>query len=170
MIDYLRSFFTQLPSPVTITGIRFPADGSKPHTLPLTTTTYGVKDGPDCFWRHIPDFRDFWKTPQAWRWRDYEIFTLKNQPLSSCNGLYVIFYSFDPELPTHSNFPEAIGRYRTYDGDTFVVKLQGNELCEDFGEDGRAIWVDVPSGILSLPVMKIRESTTRTLSPYYNIL
>lgn len=77
-----------LPSPVTITGVRFPADGSKPHTLPLITTTHGVKDGPDASWGHSPDLRNFWQTPQAWAWRDCETFRLRNQPLEgSCNGL-----------------------------------------------------------------------------------
>lgn len=101
--------------------------------------------------------RDFWKTPQGWQWRDFETFRLQNQPLSSCNGLYVLFYSFDSEsLPIHSNFPEAIfERQRTFAGDTFVVKLQGNEIGEDLGEDGWAVWADVPSDILSLPVMKM---------------
>ncbi|TFK72644.1 hypothetical protein BDN72DRAFT_835953 [Pluteus cervinus] len=155
-MDYLRSWF-ESTSPVTITGIRFPADGSKPHTLLLTTTTSGVEDGPDSFWGHIPDFREFWKTRQGWQWRDHETFRLENQPLSSCNGLYVLFYSFDDtSLPMHRNFPEAIyGRQRTFVGDAFVVKLQGNRLGEDLGEDGMAVWVDVPSDILSLPVMKI---------------
>lgn len=180
MIDYLRSFFTQqptapLPSPVTITGIRFPADGSKPHMLSLTTTTYGVKDGPDSFWKHIPDFRDFWKTPQAWRRRDSRVFIFKDQPLSSCNGVYALFYSFDDEsLPIHSlsNLPEVIyGGQQLIAGDAFFVKLQGNELGEDVGEDDRAIWIDVPSDILSMPVMKMKtyestHATTRTLSPY----
>lgn len=158
MLGRLQSWLGQPPpSTVTITGVRFPADGSKPHTLPLTTTTDGVKDNGDAPWGHIPDMRDFWKTPQGWQWRDFETFRLQNQPLSSCNGLYVLFYSFDSEsLPIHSNFPEAIfERQRTFAGDTFVVKLQGNEIGEDLGEDGWAVWADVPSDILSLPVMKM---------------
>ncbi|KEZ46930.1 hypothetical protein SAPIO_CDS0277 [Scedosporium apiospermum] len=163
MWNYVRSFFaqpqTQRPPPslVTITGIRFPADRSKPHLLSLTTTTDGVEDGPDCFWGHIPDFRDFWKTPQAWQWRDVETFRLEKQPLDSCNGLYVLFYSFDLEsLPENRNFPVAIyGRERAFAGDAFVVKLKGNEIGSDLGEDGYALWDDVPSDILKLPVMKI---------------
>lgn len=100
---------TTAPSLVTITGIRFPADGSKPHLVSLTTTTDGVEDGPDCFWGHIPDFRDFWKTPQAWQWRDVETFRLEKRPLDNCNGLYVLFYSFDLEsLPENRNFPVSL--------------------------------------------------------------
>jgi hypothetical protein len=150
MIAYLLSFFYQ---PVTITGVRFPADGSKPHTLPLTTTTRGVGDSVDGIWGHVPDLRNFWKTRQAWQWRDCESFRLEDQPLSSCNGLYVLFFSYDDEsLPVHSNFPEAIyGRPRSFAGDAFVVKIQDYEI----GEDGLADWVDVPSNILSLPVMKM---------------
>lgn len=146
-----------LPSPVTVTGIRFPADGSKPHTLSLTTTTQGVQDGPVPFWGHIPDLRSFWKTERAWKWQDVETFRLENQPNSRCNGLYALFYSFDSELlDQHSNFPEAIfGRQRTFAGDVFVAKLQGNEIGEDLGDDGWGVWVDVPGDILSLPVMKI---------------
>ena len=162
MLNRLRSFVAgeqppPLPSPVTITGIRFPADGSKPHTLPLTTTTHGVKDGPDSSWGHVPDLRGFWRTEQAWQWRDFETFRLENQPIGSCNGLYVLFYSFDDEsLRTHSNFPEAVfGRERTFAGDTFVVKLRGNEIGQDLGEDGWAVWVDVPSEILTFPIMAI---------------
>src|SRR5437016_3509494 len=99
MWNYLRSLFgapeqQPLPSPVTIKGIRFPADGSHPHVLSLTTTTDGVSDGPDSPWGHVPDLRGFWKTPRAWQWRDIETFRLEDQPLASCNGLYVLFYSF----------------------------------------------------------------------------
>ena len=145
----------RLPSPVSITGIRFPADGSKPHTLPLTTTTHGVMDGPDSFWGHVPDLRSFWKTEQAWRWRDIETFRLEHQPLAHCNGLYIVFYSYDDKLPMHSNFPHGVyGRERTFCGDTFVVKIQGTEIGEDLGDDGWAAWVDVPSDILDLPIMK----------------
>jgi hypothetical protein len=163
MWSYFRSLVAPgqpaapLPSPVTITGIRFPADGSKPHMLSLTTTTHGVSDGPDSPWGHVPDLRDFWKTPRSWKWRDFETFRLENQPLSSCNGLYALFYSFDLEsLPENSNFPEAIyGRQRTFAGDAFVVKLKGNEIGSDLGEDGWAAWDDVPSDILGLPAMKV---------------
>ncbi|KAI1501126.1 hypothetical protein F5X99DRAFT_383973 [Biscogniauxia marginata] len=167
MWGYLRSLVTPgqppaaaaLPSPVTIRGIRYPADGSAPHVLPLTTTTHGVADGPDCPWGHVPDLRGFWKTPQAWRWRDIETFRLANQPLSHCDGLYVLFFSFDLEsLLAHHNAPRAVlspeVEQRTFAGDAFVVKLQGNEIGEDLGEDGWAAWVDVPLDILSLPIMK----------------
>lgn len=160
MWNYFRSFFGPvLPSPVTITGIRFPADGSNPHLLSLTTTTQGVWDrqGGEASWGHIPDMRGFWKTKRAWQWRDFETFRLQKQPISSCNGLYVLFYSFDLEaLPENNNFPEAVfERERAFAGDAFVVKIQGNEIGEDLGEDGWAAWIDVPSEILSLPVMKM---------------
>ena len=113
---------TPLPSPVTITGMRFPADGSKPHLLPLTTTTHGVSIGVGC-----------------------------------CNGLYVVFFSWDLDsLPENGNFPRGVyGRERAFAGDAFVVKLKGDEIGSDLGEDGWAAWDDVPAEILSLPVMRM---------------
>lgn len=163
MWSYLRSLVvpersTQPePSPVTINGIRFPADGSKPHMLSLTTTTDGVSDGHDACWGHIPDLRAFWKTRQAWMWRDIETFRLENQPIADCNGLYVIYFSFDLEsLPLNHNFPIGLtGRERAFAGDAFVVKIQGTQIGEDLGEDGWAAWIDVPLDIMDLPVIKI---------------
>ncbi|KAM0804510.1 hypothetical protein BDR22DRAFT_800069 [Usnea florida] len=148
---------TPLPSPVTITGIRFPADASKPHLLPLTTTTHTVSDGPDCCWGHVPDLRAFWKTERAWQWRDIDTFKLEGQPLGCCNGLYVVFFSFDlNSLPENGNFPRGVyGRERAFAGDAFVVKLKGDEIGSDLGEDGWAAWDDVPAEFLSLPVMRM---------------
>ncbi|KAB5566955.1 hypothetical protein GE09DRAFT_751216 [Coniochaeta sp. 2T2.1] len=164
MLSRLFSLFTTqtsspapFPLPMTITGIRFPADGSAPHHLPLTTTTDGVKDSSAAPWGHIPDLRAFWRTPQAWAWRDFETFRLVNQRPSTCNGLYVVFYSFDSEsLLVHSNFPVGVfGRERTFAGDVFVVKLQGREIGEDLGEDGWGVWEDVPGQVLGLEVMRM---------------
>ncbi|KAK4232865.1 hypothetical protein C8A03DRAFT_39482 [Achaetomium macrosporum] len=162
MWDRLRASFhsapaAPLPSPVTIRGIRFPADRSKPHLLSLTTTTHDVSNGPDSPWGHVPDLREFWKTEAAWRQRDIETFRLENQPRSHCNGLYVLFFSFDLEsLPANTNFPRGLtGRERTFAGDAFVVKLKGNEIGSELGDDGWAAWDDVPSDILDLPVMQI---------------
>ncbi|KAK3693059.1 hypothetical protein B0T22DRAFT_33250 [Podospora appendiculata] len=143
------------PTPVTIRGIRFPADGSAPHLLPLTTTTAGVSDGPDAAWGHVPDLRAFWKTAQAWQWRDIDTFRLEDQPVARCNGLYVVFFSFDlGALPENNNFPQALfGRRRAFAGDAFIVRLQGTQIGEDLGEDGWAVWLDVPEEVLGLPVM-----------------
>ncbi|EED15741.1 hypothetical protein TSTA_051780 [Talaromyces stipitatus ATCC 10500] len=145
LVDFLLS--RQLPprpapTPVTITGIRFPADGSKAQLVSLTTTTDDVRDGLDGSWGHVPDLREFWKTARAWQWRDIETFRLENQPISNCNGFYVLFYSFDLEsLPENRNFPKAIfGRERAFAGDAFVVKLKGNEIGHDMGDDGWAAW------------------------------
>ncbi|KAI1122322.1 hypothetical protein F5Y10DRAFT_254382 [Nemania abortiva] len=140
-----------------ITGIRFPADGSKPHLITLATTTEGVKDGPDSSWGHIPDFRGFCRTRRAWQWRDFDTFRLEHQPDSKCNGLYVTFYSFDLDsLPENTNFPTQLyGRERCFAGDAFVFKLKGNEIGSDLGEDGWAAWDNVHPEILSLPVMEI---------------
>lgn len=179
------------PEPVTITGIRFPANGSSPHMVSLTTTTDSVADSGAAPWGHIPDFRTFWKTPRAWVWRDFETFRISechcrrcdaqhpvkesgsddstkngrdgdrdegddaDDKTSCCVGLYVVIYSFDEEsLPTHSNFPEAVfGRPRVFAGDAFVVRLQGNEIGEDLGQDGWAVWRDVSPELLRLSVM-----------------
>ncbi|SPO01958.1 uncharacterized protein DNG_04631 [Cephalotrichum gorgonifer] len=163
MWNNLRSFLQppnlpsqpNLPPPVSITGIRFPADGSEKHLISLTTTTHGVYEGPDSSWGHVPDLRSFWKIQRAWQWRDIETFRLENQPIRSCNGLYVVFFSFDDSLPENRNFPVGIyGRERHFVGDVFVVKLKGDEIGSDLGEDGWAVWDDVPGDILSLPVMK----------------
>jgi hypothetical protein len=50
--------FELKPPPVTIVGARFPADGSPPHLVSLTTTSGGVNDGYDSFLFHIPDLRE----------------------------------------------------------------------------------------------------------------
>lgn len=101
--------------------------------------------------------REFWKTEQAWQYRDIETFRLENQRLSSCDGLYVVFFSFDLDsLPENRNFPrEVYGRERVFAGDAFVVKLKEIEIGFELGEDGRAAWDDVPFDILSLPVMRM---------------
>ncbi|KAK4138390.1 hypothetical protein BT67DRAFT_8088 [Trichocladium antarcticum] len=145
------------PTPVTIRGIRFPADGSPPHLLPLTTTARGVAGGPDASFGHVPDLRAWWGTKRAWRWRDVETFRLERQPLPRCDGLYVLFYSFDLDaLPENVSFPQAVyGRERYFAGDAFAVKLKGDELNSAVGEDGWAVWDDVPAEILSLPVMRM---------------
>lgn len=138
------------PDPVTITGIRFPADRSKPHLVPLTTTL-DVLEGVDGFWGHVPDLREFWKPARAWQRRDVESFTLENQPIGSCNGRYILFYSFDLEsLPENNNFPKGIfGRERAFAGDAFVVKMDNTS----YETGGWAAWESVPSDILSVPVM-----------------
>lgn len=56
------------PPPVTITGIRIPADGSRPRLVALTT----ISD-PGATWdflHHYPDVRRHWPTEQSWRRRD----------------------------------------------------------------------------------------------------
>jgi hypothetical protein len=101
--------------------------------------------------------------------RDVETFKLENQPVEGCNGLYALFYSFDlHRLPENRNFPEAVyGRERCFAGDAFVVKLKGNELESAVGEDGWAVWEDVPPEILTLPVMKMGSSRVDVLRGRY---
>ena len=56
------------PPPVTITGVRIPADGTPAHLLSLTTI--GDPKATDSFLFHVPDLRRYWNTEQAWRRRD----------------------------------------------------------------------------------------------------
>lgn len=163
MWSYLRSLVTSDrlselgPSLVTVKGIRFPANGGTPHIIWIKTTTDGVSIGADCAWGHIPDMREYWQTEQAWIWRDADIFRLENQPLPHCNGVYVTYSSYDVEsLPVNHNFPVGVyGRERAFAGDAFVFKLKGTRIGEDLGDDGWAAWIDVPSDILDLPIMKM---------------
>lgn len=163
MWSYLRSLVTPDrptgpgPSLVTVKGIRFPADGGMPHIISIKTTTDGVVIGADSPWGHIPDMRKYWQTEQAWLWRDVDTFRLENQPLPHCNGLYVTYSSYDLEsLPVNTNFPVGIyGRERAFAGDAFVFKLKGTQIGEELGEDGWVAWIDVPSDIMDLPVMKM---------------
>ncbi|KKP04499.1 hypothetical protein THAR02_03384 [Trichoderma harzianum] len=69
--------------PVTIVGVRIPADGSPAHLLPLTTIS--DSSAPDSFLLHVPDLRSYWISEQAWRLRDIHRFDLQKDgrvPLS----------------------------------------------------------------------------------------
>jgi hypothetical protein len=56
------------PPPVTITGVRIPADGTPAHLLSLTTI--GDPRATDGFLFHVPDLRHYWNTEGGWRRRD----------------------------------------------------------------------------------------------------
>ncbi|KAE8166633.1 hypothetical protein BDV40DRAFT_296418 [Aspergillus tamarii] len=145
-----ESLFGPAPTSVSIIAARFPADGSPPQLVSLNTTSQGVSDGPDSFLYHVPDLRRFWKTSRAWKWRDIDSFTLKNQPVPNCNGMYIVFFSFDlDELPLHKNFPPGPLGVRHFAGDAFVVKLKPHE----YGENGWADYDDVSPEFLELPIM-----------------
>lgn len=59
------------PSAAIIEGVRIPADGSRPHLLPLVTTApSGRFEGVDSFLKHVPGLRPYWKKDIAWRRRD----------------------------------------------------------------------------------------------------
>lgn len=73
----IRSAFGQVekepspkPTPVTVMGVRIPADGTSPHLLPLTTIS--DSGATNSFLFHIPDLRQYWKTDQAWEFRDLQ--------------------------------------------------------------------------------------------------
>ncbi|KAI9866352.1 MAG: hypothetical protein M1813_001474 [Trichoglossum hirsutum] len=130
-------------------GVRFPADGSAPQLLSLTTTSAGVRDGPDCFLFHVPDLRTFWKVPRAWKYRDLERITLGGQPNEKYNGVYMKFISFAmDDLPENKSIPACFyGAGDPAAGDVFLVKLAPQE----FGEHGWAIYEDIPPEFLELP-------------------
>lgn len=112
------------PPPVTITGIRIPADGTPAHLLSLTTIS--VSKNVDSFLFHFPDLRQFWKTERAWRYRNVQRFEFEQQ----CNGIYYAFSSFDmDDLPENLSLPTWISsRRRTvYCGDVFWVKMAPHE-------------------------------------------
>jgi len=152
MWAYIKSFFVTeevpKPPPVPIVCARFPADGSLPHLLQLTTTSESVESGPTCFLFHIPDVRRFWKIQKAWEYRDVQRTELQNQPYASCNGVYMTFYSFAlDDLPQNINVPDSFSPMGTMWGDVFVAKL----APEEWGVNGWATYEDVPSEFLRLP-------------------
>jgi hypothetical protein len=65
------------PPPVTITGVRIPADGTPAHLLSLTTTS--ASGATDSFLFHVPDLRQYWNTEQAWIYRDLHRLDLQHQ-------------------------------------------------------------------------------------------
>jgi hypothetical protein len=71
MLSLIWSFFgweekpSPIPPPVTITGVRIPADGTSPHLLSLTTTSVPHPAGSFLF--HVPDLRLYWSTKQDWQ-------------------------------------------------------------------------------------------------------
>ncbi|KAK3933743.1 hypothetical protein QBC46DRAFT_275181 [Diplogelasinospora grovesii] len=56
------------PPPVTVTGVRIPADGTPAHLLSLTTIS--DSRATDSFLFHVPDLRRHWNTEKAWEYRD----------------------------------------------------------------------------------------------------
>ena len=70
------------PPPVTITGVRIPADGTPAHLLSLTTiSTTSTSRATDDFLFHVPDLRQYWNTEQAWKRRDLHRLDLQQHSL-----------------------------------------------------------------------------------------
>lgn len=138
------------PAPVTITGVRFPADGTPAHFVSLTTTS--VSGNTDSFLFHVPDLRQYWKTEDAWRYRDLKSFVLQGQRHPSCHGSYYIFFSFAlDDLPENKSVPAWFTRgmeLGKFWGDVFVVKMAPHE----YGEYGWAAYEDVAPELLDLLV------------------
>ncbi|KAF7981654.1 hypothetical protein HWV62_32766 [Athelia sp. TMB] len=155
MFDTILSLFgcgrPELPSPVTITVLRIPADGSPSHLVSLQTTHEGVSEGVGHHLHHIPDVRPFWKVPRAWRYRDIGHLEFSDQQQRACNGSYMVLYSFAlDDLPQNTHSPAFILRSIGNSwGDVFVVKMMPNE----WEEHGWACYDDVPEQFFDLPVM-----------------
>jgi hypothetical protein len=156
MWRYISSFFagqntprseSSEPPPVTITGARFPVDGSRPHLVTLTTTP-ASSEASDSYLFHVPDLRAFWQDEEGWKFRDIQQIELQNQLHPNCNGLYLAFYTYTAwRLPVNEHFPVKL--MFTPRGDVFVVKLQPHE----FGENAWAAYDNVAEEFLDLPVM-----------------
>ncbi|KAM0257757.1 hypothetical protein ACHAQJ_004208 [Trichoderma viride] len=66
------------PPPVTIVGVRIPADGTPAHLVPLTTIS--DSSAPDSFLSHVPDLRSYWTSEMAWECRDLDRLDLQQDP------------------------------------------------------------------------------------------
>ncbi len=150
------------PPPITITGVRIPADGTPVHLLSLTTiSTTSVSGATGSFLLHVPDLRQYWKTERAWGYRDIRRLDLYSQnplpqqyhPLqqqhSACIGAYYVFYSFSSDdLPTNSSVPAWIGVGSQCRGDIFLVKMASHE----YGQYSWAVYEDIVPEFLDLLV------------------
>ncbi|KAF2463100.1 uncharacterized protein BDR25DRAFT_203855, partial [Lindgomyces ingoldianus] len=134
----LFSSFSKPAQPtIKIIGARFPADGSAPCLVPLTTTDDHQKpknQGPDCCFSRVPDLRAFWKVTRGWEFRDVEQITFTDQPNEAWNGVYLKWFSFAlDDLPENASVPLIFCRAsRLAAGDVFVVKLAPQE-CDEHG-------------------------------------
>ncbi|KAF2809118.1 uncharacterized protein BDZ99DRAFT_389524 [Mytilinidion resinicola] len=141
------------PPPVTITGVRIPADGAPAHLLSLSTIS--DSSGMDSFLFHVPDLRHYWNTERVWEYRDLQKFHLLQQHRSSCTGAYYVFFSFAvDDLPENLSVPawirgssvNDIGIRDHFWGDVFLVKMAPHE----YGEHGWAVYEDVVPEFLDL--------------------
>ncbi|OIW23717.1 hypothetical protein CONLIGDRAFT_141044 [Coniochaeta ligniaria NRRL 30616] len=149
------------PPSVTLTGARFPADGSRPHLITLKTTP--VDSGTDSYLSHVPDLRSFWQGEQSWESRVMQRLILDRWCNPKCNGTYLVFYTTFPlELPA-TTFPFPLSMSPR--GDIFVVKLQSPEYGGRWATlsphrnflQSRAAYDDVPEEFPSLPeVTRVR--------------
>jgi len=132
MWSIIQSFLKPAPPAVTIIGARFPADGSAPCLVPLTTTSDHTHQGPDSCFSRVPDLRAFWKVPRGWEFRDLEQMTFEGQPNEAWNGVYLKWFSFAlDDLPENSSVPLIFCREnRLAAGDVFIVKLAPQEQDE----------------------------------------
>ena len=161
MLSYVLSFFQRTPQPcpppVTIIGARFPTDGSAPHLLALTTTTEGVAEGPDCFLFHIPTgIACLLESPAglAVGTGIWSKFTLTNQPIKACEGVYQKFFSFAlDDLPRNAFLPPLFSREHGGCGGVFVVKLAKQDQEHEW-----AVYENILPKFLDLPVTQ-REAT-----------
>ncbi|KAI0379502.1 hypothetical protein F5Y04DRAFT_129977 [Hypomontagnella monticulosa] len=136
------------PPSVEIAVARFPASGS-PHLLTLETTSE-LGHSTDQWLFHVPDVRPFWK-PEAWNLRDTQRIDLQNG--QSCDGVYIVFFSFALVEPVNTSFPSGLLSICAR-GDVFVAKLQPHE----YGQYGWAAYDDVPREFLDQEFITRPES------------
>ena len=104
MWSIFQYFFKPAPPVATIIGARFPADGSAPCLVPLTTTSDHIYQGPDTCFSRVSDLRAFWKVPRGWGFRDIERMSFEGQPSEAWNGVYLKWFALD-DLPENSSVP-----------------------------------------------------------------
>ncbi|KAI2631581.1 hypothetical protein GGS26DRAFT_558168 [Hypomontagnella submonticulosa] len=136
------------PPPVEITVARFPVDGS-PYLMTLKTTSE-LGGSTDQWLFHVPDVRPFWKSTEAWDLRDNQRLELQNG--RSCDGVYIVFFSFALIQPENKSFPPGLCAVRPR-GDVFVAKLQPHE----YGQYAWAAYDNVSEEFLNQEFITRRE-------------
>lgn len=142
--------------PETYVVARYPADGSAPHTLALSTTN-DIKDSMFSFLEHAPDLKSFWNDSMSSPMCDTLRVDVENQPSKLLNGVYYFLYINVPEATferrTRSNFPQILHRGHPIftSKDVFLVKTAPNM----FRADGLADLQDFPSAMLGHPAFKV---------------
>ena len=125
MWSTLQSFFKLTPPAVIIIGAGFPADGSAPCLVPLTTTSDHIYQGPDTYFSRAPNLRAFWKVPRGWEFWHVEQMIFEGQPNEAWDRVYLkwILFTLD-DLPENSSIPLIFCQENCLAvGNVFIMKL-----------------------------------------------